>query len=124
MAPLVSSDAPALDSGNTLEGRVCHEQSGARVPHVLIVMRVKGRELKASTDSTGRYVLKGIPLGNFTVEARGLGYYREARLIDFGDCGVRIVDARGKTIDSAALNPVTCRANQWLAFSLRPRPVY
>jgi len=125
MASVRLPAAPAGDSGNTLRGRVCLEETGASVPHVLIVMVVRGRELRTGTDSSGRYVLTGIPLGEFAVQARGVGYYREERAVAFGECGVQLVDSTGKPIDGVRdVNPVTCRANQWLAFSLRPRPVF
>ena len=104
-------------SANRLLGRVCVEATGKPAPGVLVTLTIKGREVRTGTDSTGRYILTGIPLGEFTVRARGLGYYPEQRQIAFGGCGWRLVDSAGRALDSAAQefkNEITCRAEQWL----------
>src|SRR5712691_3596801 len=93
MAPVIATKLAPASSGNRLLGRVCVEETGKPAPGVLVTVTIKGREVRTGSDSTGWYVLTGIPLGEFTVRVRGIGYYPEQRQIEFGGCGWRLVDS-------------------------------
>jgi len=123
-APDLATDT--AQAANTLRGRVCLEKTGEPLPNVSVAITIHEGELRTTTDSTGSYVLTGIPLGDFTVRARAIGYYPEDRMIVFGGCGLMFEDSAGRAraVRIHDPNPFTCRAEQWLAFYLRPRPIY
>lgn len=53
-------------------GHVVDKKTGEHLPHVVIVVR--GTTIATTTDVTGHYFLKNLPVGNITLEAKFLGY--------------------------------------------------
>jgi iron complex outermembrane receptor protein len=61
----------AVAQSGLIRGRVA-DSAGAPVAHAAV--SVQGRLLRASTDDSGRYELRGLPAGSWTVRVRALGY--------------------------------------------------
>ncbi len=119
-----AGDTLPSDSANVLEGRVCLEATGQPLRDVTVSVDVAGRRLATRTDASGHFLLSPVPLGESTVRARMIGYYIEERKIVFGDCGLVVVDTAAHIVQAQAANRETCRHRQWLAFYLRPHPVF
>ncbi len=52
-------------------GHVVDKKTGEHLPHVVIVVR--GTTIATTTDVTGHYFLKNLPVGNITLEAKFFG---------------------------------------------------
>lgn len=70
---LATSAAPAAaqTTGSVL-GRVVHSETGEPVPDAVI--RVSGRGATSATDETGRFVITGVPIGEWDLEIERLGF--------------------------------------------------
>lgn len=69
----------------TLAGRVIDDQSGRPMPGVEVLL--DGRELRATTDSAGQYLISGLPAGRRPLVFRLVGYrpVRTSALLIRGD---------------------------------------
>ena len=63
---------PHASSNVNIYGRVTDAKTAEHLPYVCIV--VKGTTLEVSTDATGHYFLKHLPVGTCVIEAKLLGY--------------------------------------------------
>jgi outer membrane receptor protein involved in Fe transport len=73
LAPLLAaSTAAAQQPGATVIGRVLEARNGAPIGDAIV--EVEGTPLAVLSDSTGRYVLRGVPPGPQQLRARRLGY--------------------------------------------------
>ncbi len=59
-------------SDANIYGHVTHAETGEHIPYINIIVR--GTTIGVSTDATGHYFLKNMPLGDFTIEASAIGY--------------------------------------------------
>ncbi|MBL0938770.1 MAG: carboxypeptidase regulatory-like domain-containing protein [Gemmatimonadaceae bacterium] len=107
----VSSDSmPATEQwqrrgSGMLQGRIA-SSDGAPIPNASVVIR--GVDLTARTDSSGRWQLRDLPQGTHTIEARALGYRAEQMLIDIGDPSVEALQTSLERV--VALDTVRTRA--------------
>ena len=62
-----------------LHGHVVDKKTGEHIPFFTIM--IKGTTIGTSTDETGHYYLKNLPVGEYTVCAKGLGYYSQEKKI-------------------------------------------
>lgn len=69
---LAVSALMANGSDVKLLGHVIDKTTGEPLPHITIL--VKGTTVATTTDVAGNYVLKNLPAGNITLEARFVGY--------------------------------------------------
>ena len=53
-------------------GHVVDSKTGEHLPYIVIV--VKGTTISATTDATGHYFLKNLPVGKLSLEVKSLGY--------------------------------------------------
>lgn len=60
-------------------GHVRDASTGEFLPHVIV--RVKGRNISVSTDVTGHYMLKNLPLGRLEVEVNVVGFEPETHAV-------------------------------------------
>lgn len=67
IAGLPAADSVAIITGRVLEDATGHPLAGAEVS-------VEGTQLRATTDSTGRYLLVSVPPGPQVIRARRMGY--------------------------------------------------
>ena len=87
--PAVRAEPPAV-----LGGIVRDAKSGESLPGATIVL--VGTGLGASTDANGRYIIRGIPAGGYSLKVSFVGYQTgESKLtIDAGASGVIVRDFR------------------------------
>ena len=76
-AALLALPAVAQDTG-TLAGRVTDAATGEALPTAQVV--IVGTDLGAATDLEGRYRIIGVPVGEYEVEARFVGFETETVL--------------------------------------------
>ncbi len=69
---LAFSTAVMAQERGTLSGRVTDEKSGEPLPGVIV--KIKGTYYGMNTDIDGNYVIKGISVGEYTVEISLIGY--------------------------------------------------
>ena len=55
-----------------INGHVVNKITGEHIPFFTIAL--KGTTIGTTTDATGHYFLKNLPVGNFTIAASGIGY--------------------------------------------------
>lgn len=90
-------------------GDVKDKRTGEHMPFITIML--KGTTIGTTTDATGHYFLKDLPLGEFVLEARFLGYKTQEK---------KLILEKGKTYeinfdleeDNFALNEVVVSANR------------
>ena len=66
--------AVAAQTTGTIRGRVIDQQSRAAIAGADV--RVVGRSARTSADAEGRFILGGIPAGEFSLEVSALGYQK------------------------------------------------
>lgn len=71
------SRKPKTDAN--ISGHVVDTQTGEHLPYILVV--VKGTNIGVSTDATGHYTLKDLPLGELTLEVAPLGYKKSEKKV-------------------------------------------
>lgn len=62
-----------------LFGHVIDSRTGEHLPYVTIAL--VGTTMGVTTDATGHYLIKNIPFGDYTVEAKALGYSTERKKV-------------------------------------------
>lgn len=67
-----ASNTPVQRTDANIFGHVVDAQTGEHLPFVTIA--IKGTTIGTTTDATGHYTLKDLPLGRYTLEARYVGY--------------------------------------------------
>ena len=60
-------------------GHVIDKQSGEHMPYVAI--QIKGTTFATTTDKTGHFFLKNLPVGTFTIVVKYLGYITQERTV-------------------------------------------
>lgn len=70
--PLRAEDAVKDNTDANLIGHVVHQRTQEHLPH--FGLYVVGTLIKTSTDATGHYHLKNLPVGQLLIEARSAGY--------------------------------------------------
>lgn len=75
--------APAQPSRKATDahlfGHVIDSRTGEHLPYVTIA--IVGTTMGVTTDATGHYLIKNIPFGDYTVEAKALGYSTERKKV-------------------------------------------
>ena len=74
IGPPAASETPAAAKTSTIKGRVTL-QDGRPLPGIRVGLRETG--LSAVTDSEGRFTIKDVPHGKYTIDAKGTGLGRE-----------------------------------------------
>lgn len=100
---------PKQKTDANIVGDVKDAKTGEHMPFISILL--KGTTIGTTTDATGHYFLKDLPVGEFILEARFLGYKSQEK---------KIVIEKGKTYevnfelveDNFALNEVVVSANR------------
>lgn len=59
-------------SDSHISGHVINKSTGEHVPFITIILQ--GTTDATTTDATGHYFLKNLPLGTYTIKASGIGY--------------------------------------------------
>jgi TonB-dependent starch-binding outer membrane protein SusC len=72
LAASVGRTLAAQETTAIVSGRVV--DADTRAPMVAVTVRVIGSSLQAVTDEQGRFVIRGVPVGPRTIEARRIGY--------------------------------------------------
>lgn len=80
----------AVPAVGTLSGRVTDAVSGQPIP--LVQVSVAGTSLGRSTDDNGRYVIVGVPAGDYLVHARRIGYEPSSRRVTVMDGDIATAD--------------------------------
>lgn len=68
----MATNVPVQTTDANLFGHVVDVKTGEHLPYVTVL--VSGTTIATTTDATGHYMLKDLPLGKQTIEARYLGY--------------------------------------------------
>lgn len=74
-SPLFANDnlpLPRKDTDANIYGHVKDKKNGEHLPYINIV--IKGTTIGTTTDASGHYFLKNVPVGTLTVEVKYLGY--------------------------------------------------
>lgn len=77
--PAVAQGTGGRHTDANLIGHVVDARSGEHLPYITVVVR--GTTIGATTDETGHFYLKNLPLGEVTVEARAIGYRTETHML-------------------------------------------
>lgn len=121
--PTAISPADTLEDAFDLSGRVVDERTGRPVARVIITVdttALPGPGIRSTrTDADGRYRFTRLPIGDYFVGARGIGYYVERREVEV-TCPVVVVEPHETVVrKEAACAPPPEVVN----FSLRVRVV-
>lgn len=92
-----------------IKGHVIDKKTSEHLPYITVSL--KGTTIGVTTDATGHYLLKNLPLGKFTIEAKFVGYQTQQFDIEL---------KKGKTIEinfeleesNISLNEVVVSANR------------
>ena len=69
------------DTDANLIGHVMDKRSGEHLPYIYVM--VKGTTISMTTDQTGHYFLKNLPIGEFVVEVAAMGYRTVSKKVTF-----------------------------------------
>ena len=96
--------APALlaAQGGTIRGRVA-DAAGAPLARALIA--AEGAGLRATSDEQGRYEIRGVPAGSYTLRARLLGYVPQTARVTVGE-GATVQQDFALAAQAISLSPV------------------
>lgn len=64
-------------SDSHISGHAVNRSTGEHIPFITIIL--DGTSYATTTDATGHYFLKNLPLGNYKIKASGLGYIPEQK---------------------------------------------
>src|SRR5882672_7181070 len=81
---LALAPAALLAQGGSIRGRVA-DAAGAPLPRTQV--SVEGTGLRATSDEQGRYDIRGVGAGTYTVRARLLGYVPQSTRVTVGAAG-------------------------------------
>ncbi|HEV8263768.1 MAG TPA: carboxypeptidase-like regulatory domain-containing protein, partial [Gemmatimonadales bacterium] len=70
--------------GGTIRGRVA---DAAGAPLARVQLSAEGAGARATSDDQGRYEMRGVPAGTYTVRARLLGYVAQTARVTVGEGG-------------------------------------
>ena len=73
----------SAEAGNTdahIHGHVIDKTTGEHLPYIFIML--KGTTIGVSTESTGHYMIRNVPEGNFTIEVSAVGYKTQTHEIN------------------------------------------
>lgn len=92
-----------------IKGHVIDKKTSEHLPYITVSL--KGTTIGVTTDATGHYLLKNLPLGKFTIEAKFVGYQTQQFDIEL---------KKGKTLEinfeleesNISLNEVVVSANR------------
>ena len=60
--------------------RLIHKNTGEHLPYMVVML--KGTTIGVTTESTGHYMIRNVPEGNFVVEVSAVGYKTQSREIN------------------------------------------
>ncbi|MDT8323025.1 MAG: TonB-dependent receptor [Bacteroidota bacterium] len=83
--------APLLAQSGVLRGRVTDTNGN---PLIGANVAIRGTVLGAATDSDGRYLIRRLPAGTFTVQCSMIGYARQSVVVDIAASAEREQDFR------------------------------
>ena len=76
----VMLSAEAQDTDAHIHGHVIDKNTGEHLPYMVVML--KGTTIGVTTESTGHYMIRNVPEGNFVVEVSAVGYKTQAREIN------------------------------------------
>ena len=72
--------AEAQDTDAHIHGHVIDKNTGEHLPYMVVML--KGTTIGVTTESTGHYMIRNVPEGNFVVEVSAVGYKTQSREIN------------------------------------------
>lgn len=101
--------SPKQKTDANIIGHVVDKKSGEHIPYITIGL--KGTTIGTTTDATGHYFLKDLPVGEFIIEAKSVGYKSTEK---------KVAITKGETLeinfemeeDNVSLNDVVISANR------------
>ena len=76
----VMLSAEAQDTDAHIHGHVIDKNTGEHLPYMVVML--KGTTIGVTTESTGHYMIRNVPEGNFVVEVSAVGYKTQSREIN------------------------------------------
>ncbi|MBO5418846.1 MAG: TonB-dependent receptor [Bacteroidales bacterium] len=61
-------------------GHVIDKNTGEHLPYIVVIL--KGTTIGVTTESSGHYMIRNVPEGNFTVEVSAIGYKTQSHVIN------------------------------------------
>lgn len=77
-AEAINTDVHVTDAH--IYGHVVEARTGEHLPHIFIML--KGTTTAVSSDNTGHYFLRNVPVGKFIIEVSAIGYKTQMREIE------------------------------------------
>ena len=71
--------AGATDTDAHIYGHVIDRNTGEHLPYIVVLLR--GTTIGVTTESTGHYAIRNVPVGDFVVEVSAIGYKTQTRSI-------------------------------------------
>ena len=72
--------AKAQDTDAHIHGHVIDKNTGEHLPYMVVML--KGTTIGVTTESTGHYMIRNVPEGNFMVEVSAVGYKTQMREVN------------------------------------------
>ena len=69
--------AGATDTDAHIYGHVIDRNTGEHLPYIVVIIR--GTTIGVTTENTGHYMMRNVPVGDFTVEVSAIGYRTQTR---------------------------------------------
>ena len=77
MALCIVMSAKASETDAHIYGHVIDKTTGEHLPYIVVL--IKGTTIGVTTESTGHYMIKNVPEGQFTLEVSAIGYKSQTR---------------------------------------------
>ena len=110
--PMFSETGESMDKKQTdanVYGHVIELKTGEHLAYVIV--SVKGTTLSTTTDATGHYYMKNLPVGKYVIEVKAMGYRTVTREIETKMHQSQEVNFT-LTEDAIALDEVVLTANR------------
>ena len=70
----------AADTDAHIYGHIIDSETGEHLPHIIVML--KGTTIGVSSDNTGHYVMRNLPVGRYTLEVSAIGYKTQTKEVD------------------------------------------
>ena len=77
MALCIVMSAKASETDAHIYGHVIDKTTGEHLPYIVVL--IKGTTIGVTTESTGHYMIRNVPEGQFTLEVSAIGYKAQTR---------------------------------------------
>ena len=109
---LFIATATAKPVMNEVTGTVTDKETGTALPHITVTVR--GTMLACETDINGKFSLRGLPVGEQTLEVRAVGYRSKEQKINITTTSNHVFDFVLEA-DEISLDEVVVSANRNLS---------